>query len=148
MAAELLRRFPEVRLTATDYDPSMIDDARKRLAGFGERIHAQRQDATHLTFGDRSFDAVVSFIMLHHVIDWERAVEEAARVLRPGGILIGYDLLSTAPLRVFHRLERSTDRTRLMRLAELHAHLRHVPIVGSIQPSLGGLTVRFALSKQ
>jgi ubiquinone/menaquinone biosynthesis C-methylase UbiE len=125
----------------------MIDTARQRLAGFGERINTQQADATRLTFPDSSFNVVVSFIMLHHVMNWEKAIGEAARVLRPGGLLIGYDLLASPPLRVFHQLERSTDRTRLMRLAELRTHLRHVPLVGSIQPSLGGLTVRFALTK-
>src|SRR5688572_7220057 len=82
MAAELLERYPAIRLTATDVDPAMRSDAAKRLAHFGDRVQVQEADATQLPFPDASFDAVVSFIMLHHVIAWEEALAEAARVLR------------------------------------------------------------------
>lgn len=146
-AAQLLQRFPDIQLTAADYDQSMVDAAQQRLVCFGERGHALRQDARNLTFPDGSFDAVVSFIMLHHVINWEQALTEAARVLRPGGLLLGYDLLASAPWRAFHQLEGSSDRTRLMRFAELRDYLRRGPLVGSIQPSLCGLTVRFVLHR-
>jgi ubiquinone/menaquinone biosynthesis C-methylase UbiE len=94
MAAELLRRFPDVRLTATDYDDSMVEAARDALNEFGDRVDVRQADASQLPFPDESFDAVVSFIMLHHVIGWEKAVAEAVRVLRPGGRLIGFDLLA------------------------------------------------------
>src|SRR6266540_6864629 len=68
MAAELLRRFPDIRLTATDYDDAMLDDARDRLREFGERVEVRQADAAQLPFPNDSFDAVLSFIMLHHVI--------------------------------------------------------------------------------
>lgn len=104
MAAEVLRNFPEVHLTATDYDTSMVTADLGRLEEFGSRATARQADATELPFADATFDYVLSFIMLHHVFDWEHALRESARVLRPGGQLIGYDLLSTLPLRAFHRL--------------------------------------------
>src|SRR5918994_644241 len=110
MAAELLRRFPDVRLTATDYDDSMVDVARDRLREFGERVDVKQADATQLPFPDESFDAVLSFIMLHHVIDWEKALAEAVRVLRPGGQLLGFDLLDSPVMHLFHRAERSPHR--------------------------------------
>ena len=37
MAAELLERFADIRLTATDYDDSMVEVARDRLLEFGDR---------------------------------------------------------------------------------------------------------------
>lgn len=148
MAAELLRTFPGVRLTATDYDDTMVSAARERLAGFGNRATTQQADATKLPFPDGSFDCVLSFIMLHHVLDWEGALREATRVLRPGGRVIGYDLLSSLPLRLFHQLEGSGHRTRMMRLNELRHELREIPVVGIASRSLGGITVRFDLAKQ
>jgi SAM-dependent methyltransferase len=54
-------------------------------------------DAPRLLFAADRFDAVLSFVMLHHVIDWEAALDEAIRVLRPGGVLVGYDLVASHP---------------------------------------------------
>ena len=85
MAAEVLDRFPGLRLTATDLDPQMVARARERLAQFGERAAVTRADATALPFPDACFDAALSFLMLHHVGRWERALAELARVVRPGG---------------------------------------------------------------
>src|SRR6266536_4250445 len=56
MAAELLRRFPDIRLTATDYDDSMVDVSRERLRDFGDRVELKQADATQLPFPDESFD--------------------------------------------------------------------------------------------
>ena len=62
----------------------MVATARVWLTPCADRARVRRADATDLPFPDDTFDAVVSFIMLHHVIDWEAAVAEAIRVLRPG----------------------------------------------------------------
>jgi ubiquinone/menaquinone biosynthesis C-methylase UbiE len=146
MASELLHKFPDVRLTVTDYDPAMVETARGRLQQLGERVTVRQADATQLPFADAAFDAVVSFIMLHHVIDWEAAIAEAIRVLRPGGRLIGYDLLASPPMRLLHQAERT--RHRMMRLDQLRDEVRRLPVLGSLDRSLGGLTVRFALEKR
>ncbi len=92
-AETFLRRFPEWRLTATDYDPNMVELARRRLTRFGDRVVLGQADATALPYGDASFDLVLSIGVLHHVGAWEKALIEAARVLRPGGSLLAVDLL-------------------------------------------------------
>ncbi|HEX8003629.1 MAG TPA: class I SAM-dependent methyltransferase [Mycobacteriales bacterium] len=107
MAEAMLRRWPDVRVTATDVDPDMVAAAAARLP---ERGTAEVADATALPFADGSFDAVVSFLMLHHTIRWEDVVAECARVLRPGGVLLGYDLLDTRTARVIHRVDGSPHR--------------------------------------
>jgi SAM-dependent methyltransferase len=59
------------------------------------QLHVIHGDATDLPFADHSFDAVVSFSMLHHVASvalQDRAFVEAARVLRPGGVFAGADI--------------------------------------------------------
>jgi ubiquinone/menaquinone biosynthesis C-methylase UbiE len=112
MAVEVLRRYPAVRLMATDYDKSMVDVARERLAPFGDRAEVRRADASDLPFANGAFDAALSFIMLHHVVNWEQALGELVRVLRPGGRLIGYDLLGDRGGRFMHGHASDTRRMR------------------------------------
>jgi ubiquinone/menaquinone biosynthesis C-methylase UbiE len=146
MAVEVLTAFPNVTVTATDYDVAMVDSERGRLAPFGDRATARQADATALPFDDGSFDVVLSWVMLHHTVEWEKALAEAVRVVRPGGHIIGYDLLSTAPLRLVHRGD--GERLRLMGLRELREALRELPVEqATLTPSLAGLVVRFTFRK-
>lgn len=92
MAAAVLDRFHDLQLTATDVDPQMVLAAGRRLAGYGERATVAQADASALPFADDSFDAALSFLMLHHVGDWEAALHELVRVVKPGGRVIGCDL--------------------------------------------------------
>lgn len=109
MAEGMFRAFPDINLTLTDLDPAMVDGARRRFADQAP-VRVQQADATRLPFADRSFDTVTSFLMLHHLIQWPRAVASAARVLRPGGVLVGYDLVDTRLARWVHRLDGSPSR--------------------------------------
>jgi hypothetical protein len=84
--------------------------------------------------------------MLHHVIDWEAAIGEAVRVVRPGGIVLGYDLLDSAMTRLSHLLDRSEARP--MRAAELRARVAALPVDAEIRETGRGLAARFALTKQ
>jgi ubiquinone/menaquinone biosynthesis C-methylase UbiE len=146
MAAELLARYPDVHLTVTDFDDEMVAAASERLSRFGERVTARDADATALPFPDDAFDVVLSWVMLHHTVEWEKALAEAIRVLRPGGHLVGYDLLSTKPLRILHRDD--GDHLRMMRLPELRAASRDLPVDDvRLKPSIAGFAVRFTLQK-
>ncbi len=144
MAAELLAVLPDITMTVTDVDPMMVDAASARLWPFGGRATVQVADATSLPFPDASFDAVVSWIMLNHTVEWEKALAEAVRVARPGGEVVGYDLLSTAPLRLLHQAERA--RFRMIRFDDLRDAVRTLPVEQAVlTPSLAGLAVRFVL---
>lgn len=147
MAADLLARFPTARLTATDLDARMLESARRALARYGDRATVELADATALPYRDACFDTVVSFIMLHHVIDWETAVSEALRVLRPGGVLVGYDLVQSVPARLLHRLDASPHR--LATPEEILTRLRALDVDDlRVSPGLGGLVVRFRARKR
>lgn len=144
MAEELLTSFPTVTATATDFDDEMVDSIATRLEPFAGRATVRHADATALPFPDNSFDVVLSWAMLHHTVEWEQALAEAVRVLRPGGHVVAYDLLSTPPLRLLHRHEGM--RLRLMHLHELRAHVATLPVDQALlTPGLGGLVVRFVL---
>jgi len=73
-------------------------------------VAVEQADVTMLPFDDASFDVVTSYLMLHHVINWAAALEEAARVLRPGGFFVGYDFTDTWFARAIHRADRSPHR--------------------------------------
>ncbi|HLZ61943.1 MAG TPA: class I SAM-dependent methyltransferase [Ktedonosporobacter sp.] len=45
-------------------------------------------DMTALPFHDQSFDAVIAVHVFHLVSDWQKALKEVLRVLRPGGVLM------------------------------------------------------------
>lgn len=75
---------------AVDFSESALDMARDHLqaTGLEERITLQREDLTHLSFADASFDYAVCWGVLMHVPDVSRAIAELSRVLRPGAKLV------------------------------------------------------------
>ena len=82
----ILERLGAARVIATDLDEDMLRRARHRLGRFGpDRLELRAADATRLDFADQSFDAVVNFAAIHHIPDWQSAITEIHRVLRPGG---------------------------------------------------------------
>jgi ubiquinone/menaquinone biosynthesis C-methylase UbiE len=146
MAGRLLTTYPRLRIIVTDYDQAMVAAAQARLAPFADRAGVQQADATRLPFPDGRFDAVLSFIMLHHVIDWEAALGEAVRVLRPGGVLIGYDLVASRLARWLHQAEGA--RHRLMTLGQIRDRLDDLSTEAiTLRPDLAGLVVRFRVRK-
>ncbi|RNM13906.1 class I SAM-dependent methyltransferase [Nocardioides pocheonensis] len=109
MAEGMMRTHPGIRLTATDLDAAMVRAAGARLSGLPD-VTVEQADVTALPFGDSAFDVVTSHLMLHHVIAWPAALAEAARVLRPGGVLVGYDFTDTRFARLIHWADRSPHR--------------------------------------
>ena len=146
MAAQLLAHYPALRLVATDYDAGMVARATKTLSAFAGRVTVQEVDAAQLPFDDDRFDLVLSFAMLHHVADWQGAVREALRVLRPGGRFVGYDALDALPVRLLHCGE--GDKVRLMRRGQLEAELAGLPgATVQTRNSCTGMVVRFNVTK-
>ncbi|HCU93290.1 MAG TPA: class I SAM-dependent methyltransferase [Actinobacteria bacterium] len=146
MAAQLLRAHPRLRVAVTDYDPGMVATAARSVAGFGDRASVQEADAGALPFADGSFDLVLSCAMLHHVLHWENALGEAARVLRPGGYLAGYDVLDSPPMRLLHLAE--GGQVRMMRAGQLDVELRRLQLTEiRVRRSAAGLVARFSARK-
>jgi ubiquinone/menaquinone biosynthesis C-methylase UbiE len=88
-----LKFAPHVtHVTATDITPSMLESAQAFIEGQGVRnVTFEPADAEALPFDDGSFDLVTCRIAPHHFPDAARFVEESARVLRPGGLLLVQD---------------------------------------------------------
>jgi ubiquinone/menaquinone biosynthesis C-methylase UbiE len=144
VAQRLLSDTAELAWTAIDIDPHMTQAAATRLRGFAN-ASVKTADATAMPFPDDSFDSVVSCLMLHHIIDWERAVAEVARVLRPGGTFVGYDLVRTPLASLFHRLDRSPHR--LLVPVDFRAECIRNGLTISLQSRLLGHVMRFVAHK-
>jgi ubiquinone/menaquinone biosynthesis C-methylase UbiE len=83
-----LYRFAEVgakSVTGIDLTPEHVQLATSHLASVGVAAPIQEGDAEQLPFSDASFDLVSSNGVLHHTPDTQAAINEARRVLRPGG---------------------------------------------------------------
>jgi phosphatidylethanolamine/phosphatidyl-N-methylethanolamine N-methyltransferase len=78
------------RYTGVGLTPSMLDQARNRANGRTD-IELHEGDVMALPYADDSFDIVVMHLILAVVPHPQRAVCEAARVLRPGGRILILD---------------------------------------------------------
>ena len=80
------RAFPRAKITCLDLSFPYTRHAREQLGGY-ERVECVQGDAAALEFGDGRFDAVYSVFLFHELPlpVRELVLEEAKRVLRPGG---------------------------------------------------------------
>jgi len=95
LSAAVLRALPEARVTLLDVDAAMLDEARRRLAPFGERA----------SFAEASFldplpaaDAIVAALALHHVHDLDAKTELYRSIhdaLARGGAFLNIDAAVT-----------------------------------------------------
>ena len=85
----ILRDMGAATVDAVDLDPAMIERAARRLAPLAGRVRLATGSATDLRktldAEDHTYDAVFDFAIIHHIPDWRSALDEIARVLRPGG---------------------------------------------------------------
>lgn len=94
-----LGHYPEdVVITGVELSPRMLDRARRRAASLGVEADLRLGDAQRLEFDDESFDTVACTFALCCVPDEARAVEEMARVLRPGGLLLLADHVESSSM--------------------------------------------------
>jgi 2-polyprenyl-3-methyl-5-hydroxy-6-metoxy-1,4-benzoquinol methylase len=98
------------RVTATDYAPSQLAQARGNLGKLGSQVTFRLEDAQSLSFADERFDKVLLSEVIEHVPDPEQAISEAARVLRPGGVLVVSTPSRFSPMNVAYGVKRRVRR--------------------------------------
>lgn len=83
----VLEKMGFEELVAFDLEEILVHRAARRSSSERARgIAFYVGDAQDLPFRDGSFDAVVNFGIIHHVLAWRRCIRELSRVLRVGGV--------------------------------------------------------------
>ncbi|SRR6056297_297906 len=114
------------RATCVDLSADLLEVGRKRAADEGLELRFINCSATDIPLPDASVDVCVVPELLEHVADWEGVLNEAARIMRPAGVLylsttntlcplqdeFNLPLYSWYPGRVKRRFERLAVTTR------------------------------------
>ncbi len=131
LAAIHVARTYHLDVMGVDIDPEQIRLAAAKAQGI-EGVEFSTQDATQLPFQDGEFDIVFTSKALHHVPNWQDAIVEMVRVLKPGGHLLFTDFVFPAwmaalgerfaPNRAgYATLEALTALTEQLGLAQIHS---------------------------
>ena len=145
------------RVEAIDLNRSMLSVARSKMCSAAEhdRIGFTRGSITQLPFKSESVDGVMMNQILHHLPDqagdgWplhHQALQECARVLRPGGVLVinsctheqlekgfwFYELIPNARTAVMHKIIPEKELDTLIRRVGLTLDRRMVDFDGILQ---------------
>ena len=89
LSAEFRRQGAD-RVLGFDVSASMLAWAEEKFGRDG--IDWLQGDAQHLPLADESFDVVASAFVMRNLPDLEGSFREMARVLKPGGRLVGLDI--------------------------------------------------------
>jgi ubiquinone/menaquinone biosynthesis C-methylase UbiE len=71
--------------TGVDLSQASLNMANRRCEAYGFTPDLRLADAERLPFADNSFDVVYSYGVMHHSPDTPQCIQEALRVLKPGG---------------------------------------------------------------
>ncbi len=86
LALEIQKRCPEAKVLGTDFCPEMLAHATE-----GGVKETKVEDAMNLSFQDNTFDVVTAAFGLRNMEDWQKALREMGRVIKPGGHLLVLD---------------------------------------------------------
>ncbi|HAX76372.1 MAG TPA: class I SAM-dependent methyltransferase [Cyanobacteria bacterium UBA11372] len=86
------------RVCAIDFSQAMLQEAKARVerAGMSHAVEFKQEDLTNLSFEDGSFQYVFSWGVIIHIREIEKALDNLARIVAPGGKLALYVTNKTA----------------------------------------------------
>ena len=78
----------DVKVTAVDLSPRMLERARRRASVLGLEVELREMDVQDLAFPDHIFDTVFATFVFCSVPDPVLGLRELRRVCKPGGMLL------------------------------------------------------------
>src|SRR5687767_9490820 len=84
-------RISQIQIVAVDLMTERVREARAAAQAHNIRASFASADACALPFADASFDSSFCVAVLQHIRDVSRAVQELARVTRPGGRVVAVE---------------------------------------------------------
>lgn len=91
-AKVIKKYFHPRKIIGIDLDSRLVTVAKRN--NLDSSIFFEEGDAAQLKFNESEFDAVFDFCAIHHIPgpQWKDCLDEACRVLKPGGKLFVYDV--------------------------------------------------------
>ncbi|MEZ4519839.1 MAG: class I SAM-dependent methyltransferase [Chloroflexota bacterium] len=149
LAVKLALHFPEAEVIGMDYwgedweYSRSVCEKNARTAGVENRVQFQKGDAAGLDFADDTFDGATSNLTFHEVksvTDKRKVLQEALRVVKPGGAFSFIDYFyeegyygSTAEFEAFLAgLGLAQVELESIQLIDIPALLRHPKILGKV----------------
>jgi ubiquinone/menaquinone biosynthesis C-methylase UbiE len=88
----IAQALPDGRVIAVEALSSLVDMLRAKITPeLGDRLQVVETDTNTVPVPDGVADRVVMVDVLHHLYDQPGALEEVARLLRPGGLFVVVD---------------------------------------------------------
>jgi len=103
---ELSKRLRPAMMFGADVDVSLLNEAARRIKSSAVDCELLHADVHALPLPDRHIDLVIDFGTCYHIPDAGSALQEIARVLRPGGLFVHETPVSQLlahPIRSFGR---------------------------------------------
>lgn len=88
LTQQILEKFPQGRVIATDLSPAMIAQAKEKCKLYADRVHFVVMDAERISFNE-SFDIICSNFALQWMTPYKTTLRNMAQWLKPGGIFFG-----------------------------------------------------------
>ncbi|MBI4848769.1 MAG: bifunctional demethylmenaquinone methyltransferase/2-methoxy-6-polyprenyl-1,4-benzoquinol methylase UbiE [Nitrospirae bacterium] len=90
VALEIVKRYPDAKVTGVDFSEGMLELGRVKVkrAGLEDRIEVRFADVTALPFEDNTFDGVTIAFGIRNVQDFKKGIAEMGRVVKPGGRVV------------------------------------------------------------
>ena len=108
--AIVAKKLPSLHLHGIDIGTESVRLCQEALVNAGiEDIDVREGDGASMPYADESFDVVVTSLSLHHWTNPRVVFDEIYRVLRPGGLLVLFDMRRDCR-KSWHRLLRFATR--------------------------------------